>query len=88
MYFKIIIFFGCKTVILYVNAKGDGSHYTAKQKKNEFTKSTYIYIRLTLCPRKDNRGISDIPPRHPRFTKNYLAMKTTADVTGGKPIAV
>jgi hypothetical protein len=29
-----------------------------------------------------------MPPRHPRFTKNELAVKNTADVTGGKPIAV
>jgi hypothetical protein len=27
------------------------------------------------------------PPRHSRFTKK-LGMKNTADVTGGKPIAV
>jgi hypothetical protein len=32
-------------------------------------------------------GISDIPPRHPRFTKS-LAMRNTADVAGGKPITV
>jgi hypothetical protein len=44
------------------------------------------YIPLTLYPRRDSRGISDIPPRHPRFTK--IAMRNTVDVTGGKPLAV
>jgi hypothetical protein len=28
-----------------------------------------IYILLSFYPRKGDRGISDIPPRHPRFTK-------------------
>jgi hypothetical protein len=78
------------------------------------------YIPLTLYPRRGNRGISDILPRHPRFTpkfnsyihtyhsrliskgvaeasrivlrdtfyQNYFAMRTTKDVTGGKPVAV
>jgi hypothetical protein len=27
------------------------------------------YIPLKLYPRNGNRGISDIPPRRPRFTK-------------------
>jgi hypothetical protein len=47
---------------------------------------TYIhtYILLTLYPRRDSRGISDIAPRHPRFTK----ISELADVIGGKPIAV
>jgi hypothetical protein len=27
------------------------------------------YILLTLYPQRNNRGISDIPPRHPHFTK-------------------
>jgi hypothetical protein len=39
---------------------------------------TYIYIHSRVIP--------DIPPRHLRFTKNLLAMRNTADVTGGKPI--
>jgi hypothetical protein len=30
---------------------------------------TYTYIPLTLYPRRGSRGISDIPPRRPRFTK-------------------
>jgi hypothetical protein len=32
---------------------------------------TYIhtYIPLTLYPRRGSRGISNIPPRHPHFTK-------------------
>jgi hypothetical protein len=48
---------------------------------------TSIPIPLTLYPRRGSRGISDIPPRHPRFTKK-LAMRNTADVTDGKLIAV
>jgi hypothetical protein len=39
---------------------------------------------LTLYPRRGSRCISNIPPRHPRFTK--IIMRNTADVTGGKPI--
>jgi hypothetical protein len=46
------------------------------------------YIPLTLYPRRGSRGISNIPPRHPRLTKKKLAMRNTADVTGGNPIAV
>jgi hypothetical protein len=30
------------------------------------------YIPLTLYPRRGSRGISDTPPRRPRFTKIYL----------------
>jgi hypothetical protein len=30
---------------------------------------TYTYIPLTLHPRRGSRGISNIPPRHPRSTK-------------------
>jgi hypothetical protein len=30
---------------------------------------TYTYIPLTLYPRRGRRFISDIPKRHPRFTK-------------------
>jgi hypothetical protein len=48
----------------------------------------HTYIPLTLYPRRGSRSISDIPPRHPRFTKIILAMMNTAHVTGGKPIAV
>jgi hypothetical protein len=29
----------------------------------------HTYISLTPYPRRGSRGISDIPPRHPRFTK-------------------
>jgi hypothetical protein len=29
----------------------------------------HTYIPLTLYPRRDNRGISNIPLRHPHFTK-------------------
>jgi hypothetical protein len=30
---------------------------------------TYIHTPLTLYPRRGSRGISNIPSRHPRFTK-------------------
>jgi hypothetical protein len=30
---------------------------------------TYIYTYHSGFPRRGSRGISDIPPRHPRFTK-------------------
>jgi hypothetical protein len=40
------------------------------------------YIPLTLDPRRGSRGVSDILPRRPSFTK-----MNTADVTG-KPIAI
>jgi hypothetical protein len=37
---------------------------------NYYGLKLYTYcIPLTLYPRKGSRGISDIPPRHPRFTK-------------------
>jgi hypothetical protein len=42
------------------------------------------YIPLTLYPRRDSKYITDIPPRR----QNDLAMRNTADVTGGKSIAV
>jgi hypothetical protein len=42
-----------------------------------------------LYPRRVSRHISDIPPRRPRFTnQNDLAMRNTADVSGGNPITV
>jgi hypothetical protein len=47
----------------------------------------FTYIPLTLYPRRGSRGISDIAPT-PTFYQNYLAVRNTADVTGGKPIAV
>jgi hypothetical protein len=40
-------------------------------------------IPFTLYPRRSSKGISDIPPRRPHFNKMQ-----TADVAGGKPIAV
>jgi hypothetical protein len=42
----------------------------AVSRKND-CRITYIYtfIPLTLYPRRGGRGISDIPPRHSRFTK-------------------
>jgi hypothetical protein len=53
-----------------------------------FSISIHTYMPLTLYPRRGSRGISDIPPRHPRFTNIRLATRNTADVTGRKPIAV
>jgi hypothetical protein len=47
----------------------------------------HAYIPLRPYPRRGSRGISDIPLR-PTFYQNKLAMRNTADVTGGKPIAV
>jgi hypothetical protein len=48
---------------------------------------TYVRnIPFTLYPRRGSRGVSNIPPRHPRFQK-YLAMSNIGDVIGGKPIA-
>jgi hypothetical protein len=47
--------------------------------------NTYIHT-LTLDPRRGNRGILDIPPRRPRFTK--ITMRNTANVTGDRLIAV
>jgi hypothetical protein len=48
-----------------------------------YNKKTFnTYIPLTFDPRRGSRGVLDIPPRH------TLAMRSTADVTGGKPIAV
>jgi hypothetical protein len=44
----------------------------------------HTYIPLTLDPRRGSRGVSDIPPRRPLFTK----MRNTADVTDGKPLTV
>jgi hypothetical protein len=41
---------------------------------------TNIYIPRTLSSQRSSKGISE--------TKNYLPMLNTADVTGGKPIAV
>jgi hypothetical protein len=46
------------------------------------------YKPLTLYPRRDSRGISDITPWTPTFYQYYFALSNTADVTGGKPTAV
>jgi hypothetical protein len=45
------------------------------------------YIPLTLYPRRGSRGVSDIFPDAHVLLK-LLAMRNTADVIGGKPIAV
>jgi hypothetical protein len=47
----------------------------------------YNTIPLTLYTRRGSRGITDTSPQ-PKFHQNHLAMSNTADVTGGKPIAV
>jgi hypothetical protein len=51
---------------------------------------TYIhrYIPLTLYPQRGSRGLSDICVETPTFCQSYLAVRNTADVTNGKPIAV
>jgi hypothetical protein len=46
------------------------------------------YIPLTLYPRRGSGGISRHSSETPTFYYNYLAMKNTADVSGGKLIAV
>jgi hypothetical protein len=46
------------------------SHYNQFQSRmSTCPSSVCTYISLTLYPRRDSRGISDIPPRYPRFTK-------------------
>jgi hypothetical protein len=42
----------------------------------------HTYMLLTLYPWRGRRGISDIPPRYP----HYLAIRNSAEVTGGKSI--
>jgi hypothetical protein len=48
----------------------------------------HTYISLTLYPRKGSRCISNIPPRNHVLPKLVSYEENTADVTGGKPIAV
>jgi hypothetical protein len=43
--------------------------YFLSIEKNMDQENFPTYIPLTLYPRRGSRGISDIPPRHPRFTK-------------------
>jgi hypothetical protein len=57
-----------------------------KANKRHIIIHIYIYIPLTPHPRKGSRGIPEFPPRCPRFTK-IIAMRNTADVTGGKHAA-
>jgi hypothetical protein len=42
---------------------------TEKGRESTCGKTYSKYIPLTLYPRRGSRGISDITPRHPRFTK-------------------
>jgi hypothetical protein len=51
-----------------------------------YTKYIHTYKPLTLYPLRSSRGVLDIAPRL-MFYQNYLAVRT-ADMTGGKPIAV
>jgi hypothetical protein len=50
-------------------------HKYRENKKNIFSKltqlyiHTFIYIPLTLDPRRGSRDVSDVHPRCPRFTK-------------------
>jgi hypothetical protein len=64
-----------------------GCYNTGFARSNSIIIIIHTYIPLTLYPRRGSRGISNIPPRHPRFTIISL-LRNTADVTGGKPIAV
>jgi hypothetical protein len=49
-----------------------------------FNTDIHSYIPLTLYPLRGSRGIADIHPRHPRFTKiSYEEHRRR-----GKPIAV
>jgi hypothetical protein len=45
--------------------------------------SSFSYLLLTLYPRRVSRDMLD-----PTFYQNDLAMRNTAVVTGGNPIAV
>jgi hypothetical protein len=45
-----------------------------------------VHTTHALSP-KGCRDVSDISQRHPNFTK-MTAMRNTAEVTGGKPIAI
>jgi hypothetical protein len=40
-----------------------------EEKKEKHKIYIHTHIPLTLYPRRGSRGISDIPPRLPRFTK-------------------
>jgi hypothetical protein len=44
-------------------------HLRSRYYKNKTPVNKSTYIPLTLYPRRGSRGISDIPLRHPRFTK-------------------
>jgi hypothetical protein len=48
----------------------------------------HLYIPLTLYPRKGQQRHLRYSSEMPTFYHNYSAMSNTADVTGGKPIAV
>jgi hypothetical protein len=49
---------------------------------------THTYIPLTLYSCRGSRGTSVITSEKPTFFQNYLTISHTADVTGGKPIAI
>jgi hypothetical protein len=48
---------------------------------------TYIHTTHALSPNGEERHLR-YSSEKPTFYQNYLAMSNTADVTGGKPIAV
>jgi hypothetical protein len=48
----------------------------------------HILILLTLCPRRGSRDNLSYSSETPTFYQNELAIRNTADVTGGKPIAI
>jgi hypothetical protein len=48
-----------------------------------------MQLPVTLYPRRGSTDFSDIPPKFPpTFYLNDFAIRNTADVTSGKPIAV
>jgi hypothetical protein len=55
-----------KDILIYQSQ----SQYTPRYKnKRHFTDNIHTYIPLKLYTRRGSRGILDIPPRRPRFTK-------------------
>jgi hypothetical protein len=72
--------------LLYFNNSNFLSYFTLIM-LNSLMLPIYIYIHTyhsRFIPEGD-RDISDIPPEHPHFYQNDLAMKITGDVAGSKP---
>jgi hypothetical protein len=79
--------------IMYLKEELDGLAVSAlgmqqSRKLSNLSKGQDTYIPLTLNLRRGSRDISGIPLRHPNDYQNDLVMRNTADVTGGKLIAV